>query len=293
MCSLMMTNSTMSRNYQTDLKLAKNALENADAILIGGGAGLSASAGLRYSGKRFEDNFTEYIEKYNLTDMYSSGFYPFKTQEEKWGYWSRHIQINRFEPATGDVYLNLKNLVQNKEHHVITTNVDGQFYKAGFDSSVVFAVQGDYGKIQCAISCHSKLYDSEQLVRQMIEEQENCKIPSKLVPHCPVCGENMEVNIRKDNNFIEDESWHTSALSYQQFLSGISTKKLVLLEIGVGYNTPSLIKFPFEQITSNHRNTTLIRINRDHPQASRENNDKTIVFKEDAAEVIKDIVCVI
>lgn len=290
MYSPMMINTIMSRNYDDKLHRSIGDLKEADAILIGGGAGLSASAGLLYDGKRFDDNFAEYIKKYSLTDMYSSGFYPFKTQEEKWGYWSRHIKINRFDPAAADVYLNLRSLVKDKEHFVITTNVDGQFYKAGFDPTLIFGVQGDYGKLQCAVSCHPKLYDNEQLVRQMVAEQENCRIPSSLVPVCPKCGGNMDANLRKDNYFIENETWHQSSLNYQRFLSGLGNKKVVLLEIGVGYNTPSIIKFPFEEITSKHPNVTLIRMNRDLPQASVQNKDKTIVFKEDAAEVIKEFV---
>jgi NAD-dependent SIR2 family protein deacetylase len=279
----------MNKNYHNKLKSAADAINKAEAILIGGGAGLSGSAGLTYDGKRFHDNFADFIAKYGMTDMYSAGFYSFKTQEEKWGYWSRHIKLNRYTAEVGNVYFELYMMVQNKDYFVITTNVDWQFFKAGFDSEKVFAVQGDYGKLQCTESCHSKLYDNEELVKQMVMEQVDCRVPSDLVPNCPICGKNMEVNIRKDMNFLEDTNWNISNSRYKRFISNIGDKRIVLLELGVGYNTPTIIKYPFEQITSEYKNAVLVRINKEYPEVSKANESKTIVFKEDISSIINDI----
>ena len=205
----------------------------------------------------------------------------FLQQQEKWAYWSKHISINRHQPDALEIYRQLKTLVGDKQHFVITTNVDYQFYKAGFDSEQIFAPQGDYGKLQCSTPCHNKLYDNTNLVRAMVAEQKECLIPKSLIPRCPVCGGTMEVNIRKDGNFIEDKQWMRTGEAYQQFVNAVLNKKIVLLEMGVGYNTPSIIKYPFEQITAQALDATLVRMNRDNPEVSDHNRDKTIAFSED------------
>ncbi len=277
----------MNADYHAKLQKVQQAIQNAKVILIGGGAGLSAAAGLSYSSERFTSHFADFVERYGMTDMYSAGFYPFRTQEEKWAYWSRHIKVNRYDPGPGQVYRDLLGLVKEKEYFVITTNVDAQFYKAGFAHERIFAVQGDYGKLQCAKACHHKLYDNEDMIRRMVSEQADCHIPSSLVPQCPRCGGFMEVNIRKDEFFVEDDAWCQANNRYTQFLAGVGSKPLVLFELGVGYNTPIIIKFPFEQITTQHPNATLIRINIDSPEATRINQEKTIVFKQDIREIIE------
>jgi len=287
--SWMRTKCTMNANYHTKLEKVGQAIQNAEAILIGGGAGLSASAGLVYSGERFTSHFADFIEQYGLTDMYSSGFYPFPTQEEKWAYWSRHIQVNRYDPGPGQVYCDLLRLVKEKVYFVITTNADAQFEKAGFVRECIFAVQGDYGKLQCAKACHDTLYDNEDLTRQMVVEQSDCRIPSHLVPRCPRCGEFMEPNLRKDQYFVEDDAWHQMSSRYSQFVAALGDKPIVLLELGVGYNTPSIIKFPFERITAQYPNATLVRINRDYPEVSHTNREKTIAFSQDIGEIIAAI----
>jgi NAD-dependent SIR2 family protein deacetylase len=279
----------MNESYQSKLHNIREAIQKAEVILLGGGAGLSASAGLLYGGERFTANFSDFIARYNLTDMYSSGFYPFKTEEEKWTYWSRHIMINRFDPAPGQVYCDLLRLVQDKMHHVITTNVDAQFEKAGFAKERIFAVQGDYGKLQCARACHQTLYDNEEMVRDMILEQNDCRIPTRLVPECPRCGGVMEPNLRKDMFFVEDETWRQASNRYKQFLTALGRRPVVLLELGVGYNTPTIIKMPFEEITAESSNATLIRINRDYPAISPKNRMKTIVSDEDISKIIAEL----
>lgn len=265
----------------------KEYLDNADAILIGGGAGLSVAAGLEYSGKRFTENFADYIERYGMEDMYSAGFYPFATEEDKWGYWSRHIFINRIQPSAKKLYKDILELIGNKEYFVITTNVDAQFYKAGFKEEKIWAVQGDYGKIQCATACHDVLYDDEEMVKQMVQLQRNCKVPSHTLPRCPECGGKMEINIRKDFYFVQDKAWYKAAEHYEAFIKEYQKKKIVFLELGIGFNTPTIIRFPFEKMTYQFPDARLVRINLSNPEISKEIGNKGISIGNDIAQVIE------
>ena len=230
--------------YEDQIDRTAEYIRNADCVIIGAGAGASTAAGIQYGGKRFTDNFAEFIKKYGghyMTDMYTAGFYPYPSEEAKWGYWSKHALMNRFDPPALPLYNELYDIVKDKEYFVLTTNVDHQFYKAGFDEQRIFATQGDYGKIQCQKACHPKTYDAEELFRKMDEARKDCLIPSELVPKCPVCGSNMAMNLRCDNYFVEDEAWHEAADRYADFLEQNKDKKVVLLELGVGFNTPAYI----------------------------------------------------
>lgn len=277
------------KTYKERVKKASDALKNAEYILIGAGAGLSDAAGLKYSGKRFTDRFQDFIEKYGMEDLYSSSFYPFETIEEKWAYWARHISLNRFETPATELYKKLFDLVNEKKYFVLTTNVEHQFWKAGFPDEKIFATQGDYGYIQCAKGCHNKLYDDEELVRDMLRQTKDCMIPSELVPKCPVCGGEMDVNVRKDQYFIQDEAWDEACSNYRSFLKEIQNKKVVFLELGVGFNTPTIIRYPFEQMAYVNSNATIIRLNRNYPDGATENENKTITFEEDMMEVISGL----
>ena len=268
------------------LDQAKKAIDEADYIVIGAGAGLSTAAGIEYTGKRFEKYFKDFIEKYNFTDMYSSGFYPFETSEEKWAYWAIHVFANRYDVGKTDVYQKLLKLVENKDYFVLTTNVESQFWINGFEDERIFATQGDYGLLQCSKACHDKLYPNKNQVYEWIDKTENFKIPSELIPKCPVCGREMALNLRQDNYFVEDEKWHEMNQRYSEFISKIQDKKVVFLEIGVGYNTPVIIRFPFERMTLANPNATLIRLNLDYPQPTRENAEKTISFDENVEEIL-------
>lgn len=272
--------------FKKRVRQLASAINEADAILIGAGAGLSAAAGLTYSGERFENNFAEHIKRYGISDMYSAGFYPFETEEEKWAYWSKHIYVNRYQPGATELYLELNTLLKDKSYFVITTNVDHQFQSAGFEQQRIFETQGDYGVLQCAKPCHNKLYDNEKLVSAMLAQQSDLKIPTALIPQCPVCGGPLDTHLRKDGTFVENDEWHKSAENYQQFISSTITNKLLLLELGVGYNTPSIIKYPFEQITAQAPDATLVRVNRDYPEVSEANKNNTIVFNEDILEIL-------
>lgn len=264
-------------------------LNRADALVIGAGAGLSASAGFTYDGPRFTDNFSEFIERYGMTDMYSAGFYPFKTPEEKWAYWSRHIYVNRYDMEAGRAYKDLFQLVNDRNYFVITTNVDHQFQLAGFDDDRIFATQGDYGLFQCKRACHKRLYENEDQIREMVKHQKNCRIPSSLVPKCPVCGGEMEVNLRADGFFVEDGSWHRAAQRYEGFLNENMEKSIVFLELGVGMNTPGIIKYPFWKMTKGMSRAFYICINRGEAWAPGEIEDRSICVDGDIGELLNQL----
>jgi NAD-dependent SIR2 family protein deacetylase len=272
--------------YKERLKKASEAFDNAECILIGAGAGLSDAAGLKYSGKRFTDRFQDFIEKYGMEDMYTSSFYPFKTVEEKWAYWARHISVNRFETPAASLYAKLYEKLKEKKYFVITTNVEHQFLKAGFPDKSIFATQGDYGYIQCAAGCHENLYCDEDLVSEMLTKTKDCRIPTALVPKCPVCGGEMDVSIRKDKYFVQDKAWYDALGRYEVFLKEIERKKTVFMELGVGFNTPGIIRYPFEQMAHANPDSALIRLNRDFPEGAAGNKNKTIAFDEDMMEVL-------
>lgn len=274
-------------DYQHRLRRAKKAVDNAEYVLIGGGAGLSDAAGLHYSGKRFTDRFVDFIKKYGFKDLYTSSFYPFETQEERWAYWAEHISLNRYETTAAELYKDLFRLVRDKIYFVITTNVEYQFVKAGFPEKKVFAVQGDYGLFQCERGCHDTLYNNEEQVKSMIAHMQDCRIPTSLIPKCPVCGGEMDVNLRCNHYFVQDENWYEAESSYAEFLQSSKNKNVVYLEMGVGFNTPGVIRIPFEQLTYQNKNAALIRINRDYPDGVEENAGRTISFTEDMEWIVK------
>lgn len=280
--------------YEEQIQSAVELIGNAESILIGAGAGASTAAGLTYSGTRFTDNFGEFIEKYGtmyMTDMYTAGFYPFPSQEAKWGYWSKHSMINRFLPPALPLYKQLYELVKEKDYFVLTTNVDHQFLKAGFADERIFATQGDYGNIQCEKGCHRKIYDAEEMFRQMDQARKECLIPSYMVPQCPVCGGNMAMHLRIDQFFVEDEDWHEAAKRYGDFLKKMSNKKAVLLELGVGFNTPTIIRFPFEKLAQENKNLSLIRLNLNEAVVPESFGDRAIGINADMAEAVSDLCC--
>ena len=275
--------------YNLRILQAKQAIKQADYIIIGAGAGLSTAAGLLYSGGKFEKDFKEFIEKYHFDNLYSASFYEFKTQEEKWAFFAKMIKLNRYNEKPLKLYQELYEIVKNKEYFVLSTNVDGQFYNSGFDKDKVFEVQGDYEYLQCKNACHNKLYNNRDLVEKWLQNTKDCEIPSNLIMKCPVCGGNMDMNLRKDANFVQDENWYIQSEKYEDFLSRSKGKNVVLLEIGVGFNTPGIIRFPFEQMTANNVKTTLIRINKDYPNPMLEIKNKIISFDEDTNKIIEDL----
>ena len=267
----------------------KAALQDCDIVVIGAGAGLSTSAGFVYTGERFEKHFHDFAEKYHFNDMYSGGFYPYDTLEEHWAYWSRYIWINRYTPAPKPVYNDLLALIKDKDYFVITTNVDHCFQKAGFDKKRLFYTQGDYGLFQCNQPCCQKTYGNEANIRQMVEQQKNMRVSSELVPHCPVCGRPMTMNLRCDDTFVEDEGWHRAAERYANFLRTREGQKILFLELGVGNNTPVIIKYPFWQMTTKNPNATYVCINLGEAYAPREIEARSICINADIGSVLKQI----
>lgn len=261
-------------------------LAGSDAIVIGAGAGLSTSAGFTYTGERFEHYFPDFIARYHFSDMYSGGFYPFDTLEEHWAYWSRYIFCNRYLDAPKPVYQELLSLVHDKDYFVLTTNVDHQFQKAGFDRHRLFYTQGDYGLWQCMEPCHQKTYDNEEAVRQMVAGQRDMRIPTKLVPRCPVCGKPMAMNLRSDNTFVEDEGWHRAAGRYHDFLRRHDGLKVLYLELGVGANTPAIIKYPFWKMTYANPNASYACINFGEAFAPPEIRGRSICINADIGDVL-------
>ncbi len=252
---------TSTKDYSSEINSLKNEVETADAILIGAGAGLSTAAGFTYSGERFEKCFSDFIEKYNFRDMYSGGFYPFESLEEHWAYWSRYIFINRYMDVDNGVYKRLFELVKDKDYFVLTTNVDHQFQKAGFDKHRLFYTQGDYGLFQCSEPCCQETYDNEECVKDMLEFQEDMRVPTELIPRCPKCGKPMAMNLRADDKFVQDEGWYRARKRYEEFLRRHENLHILFLELGVGYNTPAIIKYPFWQMTAKNPKAVYICIN--------------------------------
>ena len=279
--------STADCSVQTE-KL-KAALDKADAVVIGAGAGLSTSAGFTYDGERFHKFFADFEAKYGFHDMYSGGFYPYETPEEYWAYWSRYILVNRYTNAPKPVYENLLRLVRDKDYFAITTNVDHCFQKAGFDKKRLFYTQGDYGLFQCSEPCCQETWDNEAVIRRMVAEQKDMKIPSGLVPHCPRCGKPLTMNLRADDRFVEDEGWHAAAERYASFLRTREGQRILFLELGVGYNTPVIIKYPFWRMTAENENAVYACLNRGEASCPREIETRSICVNHDIGAVLEGL----
>lgn len=275
-----------TENFSEQIKTLKNEIECADAIVIGAGAGLSSSAGFLYEGKRFKEYFSDFEARYGFHDMYSGGFYPYKTPEEYWAYWSRNIYVNRYIDAPKPLYNELFHIVENKDYFVITTNVDHCFQKAGFDKKRLFYTQGDYGLFQCSVPCREETFDNETIIRRMVKEQKNMLIPSELLPVCPHCGKPMTMNLRSDDRFAEDKGWHEAAERYQSFLRARKDRHILFLELGVGYNTPVIIKYPFWQMTAKNPQAVYACVNNGEAICPKEIENRSICINSDIGEVI-------
>lgn len=280
----------------------QEVLDQTDTVLIGAGAGLSTAAGFAYGGEPFRRYFADFDEKYGFHDMYSGGFYPFPTLEEHWAYWSRFVFLNRYCDPPKPVYKNLLELVKDKDYFVLTTNVDHCFQKAGFDKHRLFYTQGDYGLWQCSKSCHNKTYDNGDIIRQMVEAQgfqvtgqgmelptgtvSKMAVPTELVPHCPKCGAPMAMNLRADHTFVQDEGWYTAAGRYDDFVRRHKNTPVLYLELGVGMNTPGIIKYNFWRQVYQNPKANYICINKGQSYAPREIANRSICLDMDAAQVL-------
>ena len=276
-------------DYTDSILRLKNALDSADAVFIGAGAGLSAAAGLTYGGARFEKYFGDMRERFAISDMYSAGFYPFPDEGSFWAFWSRNIYYNRYAAETNDCYELLRELLSGKDYFVVTTNVDHCFQNAGFDKERLWYMQGDYGLFQCSFPCTEDTYDNEAIIRQMIEKQEDMRVPPELFPRCPKCGRKMTLNLRVDDTFVQDEGWHKARERYDAFRECALHGRVLYLELGVGMNTPIWIKYPF--ISGTHDNPLAVYacINKGEAYAPREISSRAICIDGDIRDVLKKL----
>ena len=292
--------------YEEQVRKLKEKIQNAEAIVLGAGAGLSTAAGLTYSGERFQKYFFDFAKKYPIRDIYSGGFFPFESPEEFWAWWSRHIYFNRYIDAPSDVYGNLKKIVEGKDYFVLTTNVDHQFQRAGFEKERLFYTQGDFGLFQSSRPGLAKTYDNQEIVEKMLEAQgfirnnggifqlsEDKKlkmsIPTELIPICPDDGLPMTMNLRTDESFVEDAGWKMAAKRYQDFLHSHKGKHVLYWELGVGMNTPVIIKFPFWQYTEENPNAYYACLNLGEAGCSREISERSICLNADIGQVLRDL----
>ena len=280
---------TSTENYSEQIDKLKKEIENADAIIIGAGAGMSTSAGFTYDGERFEKYFSDFYKKYGISDMYAGGFYPYETLEEYWAWWSRHIYVNRYDVSVGEPYSTLLKIVQNKDYFVLTTNVDHQFQLAGFDKKRLFYTQGDYGLWQCSKACHNKTYDNEETVRKMVSQQKDMKIPTALIPKCPVCGAPMTMNLRCDDAFVQDAGWYKAAGHYEDFLCRHTGQHILFLEVGVGANTPVIIKYPFWRMTYQNPNAVYACVNLSEAHCPEEIQKRSICIDGDIGCCLREL----
>lgn len=264
-------------------------LTESDSVVIGAGAGLSTAAGLNYSGSRFTENFYDFIQKFNLKDMYTAMFYNFPSIEEKWAYVSRHIKLNRYDSVAGDVYSNLLNIVRDKNYFVITTNADGLFKKAGFNVNKLFATQGDYSYFQCQQPCTDKLYYNQEIIEEMVKTQIDCKIMNQLIPKCPKCGQELIPHLRIDNTFIENDEWKAACNRYRNFINDSAEKKILFIELGVGFNTPTIIRWSFEKMVYDFKAGYLIRLNLNNTECNLDISNKSLLIQDDIAAYIQEI----
>jgi len=268
-------------------------IENVDAILVGIGAGMSTSAGFEYSGARFERYFSDFKEKYGIQDMYEGGFYPFPSLEEYWAWWSRHIYYNRYDVSVGKPYSDLLKILKDKNYFILTTNVDHQIQKAGFEKARLFYTQGDYGLWQCSTPCHNKTYNNEEKVRKMIEMQKDMKIPSHLIPYCPICKEPMTMNLRSDDSFVQDDGWEQAKERYESFLEKYKKTNIMFLELGVGKNTPGIIKYPFMYMTIQNEAAIYVSVNKEDFYLPKSIEDRSVHIQDDIGKILNEIVSLI
>lgn len=279
--------------YEKQIKEAAEMIREADYVLIGAGAGMSTAAGAKYGGRFFEENFGDFQQKYGknqyMQDMYSAGFYPYPDEESYWGYWSKQVVLGGMDLDVTPLYKVLLEMLSGKKIFVLSTNADGQFVKAGLPEEEIFCTQGEYFHIQCRRGCHNKIYSATSIFRQMDQARKDCKIPSYMVPKCPVCGGAMDMNLRKDGFFVQDEAWYQAEERFSDFLTEAMDQKLVLLEVGVGFNTPMIIRFPFEKMVREHDNIRLVRLNLDQAVVPESLGERAVGIDADMAESIRDI----
>ena len=281
--------------YEEQIMQAADMIQKADYVLMGAGAGLSTAAGAVYGGTWFEENFKEFKEKYGngpyMQDMYSAGFHPYPDEESFWGYWSKQAILGGIDLDVTPLYKDILKLLKDKRTFCLSTNADGQFQKAGYKEEQIFCTQGDYFHIQCKKACHQRTYNAVKLFKQMDQARKNCQIPTYMVPKCPICGGPMTMNLRCDQYFVQDEAWYQAEKKFGDFLNEAlkSQKNLLLLELGVGFNTPTIIRFPFEKLVKENKQVNLIRLNLNEAVIPESIEQQAVGINKDIKQTIKDL----
>ena len=277
---------TSTASYSERIDHLRQAIQEADRIIIGAGSGLSTAAGLDYAGEDFRREFAPWIERYGITDLYSSSFYSFESREVYWACWAKHIWFCRYRTGALPLYKQLCGLFP--EAFVVTTNVDAQFELAGFAKESIFATQGDYGRFQPANGEPKQTWSNRRWVEQVLPLIDDCRIPTLMIP-LTEDGRPAAMNLRVDDTFVEDEQWHRQAKRYTDFVQEASQSNLLLLEFGIGYNTPGIIRLPFEQMAQRFPNTTLVRFNRDNPEPYLQDLPHFLSFTKDINEILNQL----
>ena len=287
-----------------DIKKVISYISNSKAIIIGAGAGLSTSAGFYLSGERFDKYFFDFKKKYNIQDMYSGSFYPYSKKSEYWAFMSRNIYLNRFAPMPKNTFNILYKIFKDKNYFILTTNVDHLFQKAGFDKNKIYYMQGDMGLLQCKHPCHLKNYDNYDIIKNMLLVQgfnfdekgelfanSNIKseISENLIPKCPKCGGEMDFNLRIGKNFVQDEGWYKHQTLYTNFIDKYKNDDILYIELCVGYNTPSIIKYNFWNKVYENKNAKFISINLEKNEVPKKIKDRSLIIMGDANEIINKI----
>ncbi len=280
---------TTDATYRESIEKLREALNAADAVVVGAGAGLSTAAGYAYGGERFHAHFADFEERFGIRDMYSGGFFPFPTRQEFWAFWSRMIWLNRYADDPKPTYQKLRQLLEGRDYFVITTNVDHRFQAAGFEKECLFYTQGDYGLFQCSKPCCQETFDNEKAVRAMLEQQEGMRVPEGLLPMCPHCGRPLVPNLRSDDTFVEDAGWHAAADRYHRFLREHRQGRVLYLELGVGYNTPVIIKYPFWRMTADNPEAVYACVNYGEAFCPEEIADRSVCLNADLDCVVGDL----
>lgn len=280
---------TYTGSFSEGIEVIKGWIDESDRILVGAGAGLSAAAGMVGTGPRYEEAFPDFIEKYHDPSMYVAGFRNYSCPEEKWAYWSRAIMMDRYEFEDNGTYAALLDILRGRDYFILTTNVDHCFQRFGFDKTRLFYTQGDYGLWQCSGPCCRQTYDNETTVRRMAVEQEGMRVPSDLVPMCPVCGRPMTMNLRCDETFVEDTGWHMAADRYTRFASDSMTSNTLYLELGAGYNTPGIIKYPFWRMSADNRRSHYVSVSLGSCQIPDPISKRSIGIDMDIREVLRTL----
>ena len=281
--------------YEEQIMQAADMIQKADYVLMGAGAGLSTAAGAVYGGTWFEKNFKEFKEKYGngpyMQDMYSAGFHPYPDEESFWGYWSKQAILGGIDLDVTPLYKDILKLLKDKRTFCLSTNADGQFQKAGYKEEQIFRTQRDYFHIQCQKACHQRTYNAVKLFKQMDQARKNCQIPTYMVPKCPICGGPMTMNLRCDQYFVQDEAWYQAEKRFGDFLNEAlkSQKNLLLLELGVGFNTPTIIRFPFEKLVKENKQVNLIRLNLNEAVIPESIEQQAVGINKDIKQTIKDL----